>query len=176
MKPQNKNHPDGWFCSINYHYYHSFSGRDTLRPTPCLPLRAATALRRCSRLHRPKTLSRVLGGFDERFDSLKRPRQNKNHPCGWFLFWRRRRDSNPRTTFRWLHDFQSCALDQLRDFSIGQFNWLVLFRRNTDIITTASQKIKYYFSVLRYFLLFFTLFSFLPHKFQITSCILVGFV
>ena len=32
--------------------------------------------------------------------------------------WRRWRDSNPRRRFNVLHDFQSCALDQLRDISV----------------------------------------------------------
>ena len=41
------------------------------------------------------------------------------------VFWRRWRDSNSRRRFSVLHDFQSCALDQLRDISV--FHYSVAF-------------------------------------------------
>ena len=43
--------------------------------------------------------------------------QTKNHPKGWFLFGG---EGEIRTLERFypLHDFQSCALDQLSDFSV----------------------------------------------------------
>ena len=43
--------------------------------------------------------------------------QTKNHPIGWFLFGG---EGEIRTLERFypLHDFQSCALDQLSDFSV----------------------------------------------------------
>ena len=34
------------------------------------------------------------------------------------IFWRRARDSNPRSRFSDLHDFQSCSFDQLGQLSI----------------------------------------------------------
>ena len=44
--------------------------------------------------------------------------QTKNHPMGWFLFGG---EGEIRTLERFypLHDFQSCALDQLSDFSVS---------------------------------------------------------
>ena len=45
----------------------------------------------------------------------------RTHTCRrqmWVLFWRRARDSNPRSRFSDLHDFQSCSFDQLGQLSI----------------------------------------------------------
>ena len=40
--------------------------------------------------------------------------QKKKHPHSrMLLFWRKGRDSNPRSVISRTHDFQSCALDQL---------------------------------------------------------------
>ena len=41
-----------------------------------------------------------------------------------FSFWRRARDSNPRTGFDLLHDFQSCSFGQLGQLSkfISQYS------------------------------------------------------
>ena len=44
--------------------------------------------------------------------------KKQNHPNGWFCFlWRRARDSNPRTGYSPLHDFQSCSFGQLGQLS-----------------------------------------------------------
>ena len=44
--------------------------------------------------------------------------KKQNHPNGWLCFlWRRARDSNPRTGYSPLHDFQSCSFGQLGQLS-----------------------------------------------------------
>ena len=44
--------------------------------------------------------------------------KKQNHPKGWLCFlWRRARDSNPRTGYSPLHDFQSCSFGQLGQLS-----------------------------------------------------------
>ena len=49
-------------------------------------------------------------------------RNNTIRHC--FFFWRRARDSNPRTGVSPLHDFQSCSFDQLGQLSIYSFERL----------------------------------------------------
>ena len=64
-------------------------------------------------------------------------------------FWRRARDSNPRTGDSPLHDFQSCSFDQLGQLSVSAIKCSI-------IIYEPEQKIKCFFIKIRNNL-FFTL-------------------
>ena len=45
-------------------------------------------------------------------------KKQKNTARVFFVFWRRARDSNPRTGYSPLHDFQSCSFGQLGQLSV----------------------------------------------------------
>ena len=45
-------------------------------------------------------------------------KNKKNTARVFFIFWRRARDSNPRTGYSPLHDFQSCSFGQLGQLSV----------------------------------------------------------
>ena len=62
--------------------------------------------------------------------------------------WRRWRDSNSRRRFSVLHDFQSCALDQLRDISV--FHYSVAFC-DLSIISKIHSIVKCFLKNIRYF-------------------------
>ena len=49
--------------------------------------------------------------------------------------WRRARDSNPRSRFSDLHDFQSCSFDQLGQLSISQQSiFYTIFSKKSRLI------------------------------------------
>ena len=52
------------------------------------------------------------------FESLVHTKKIKNTTRVFFVFWRRARDSNPRTGYSPLHDFQSCSFGQLGQLSV----------------------------------------------------------
>ena len=56
-------------------------------------------------------------------------------------FWRRARDSNPRTGYSPLHDFQSCSFDQLGQLSVSAIKCLY-------IIYDLFEKIKCFFNFI----------------------------
>ena len=96
--------------------------------------------------HALKTLPRsvFLTGF--RIPCIK----NKADTMRYQLyFWRRARDSNPRTGDSPLHDFQSCSFDQLGQLSVSAIKCSI-------IIYEPEQKIKCFFIKIRNNL-FFTL-------------------
>ena len=57
------------------------------------------------------------------FNGLSNPlistTKNNTHPEGWVLFLAEKEGFEPSIPFWGIHDFQSCALGQLRDFSIS---------------------------------------------------------
>lgn len=55
-----------------------------------------------------------------------------------FRLWRRARDSNPRTGYSPLHDFQSCSFDQLGQLSVSAI-------KCSYIIYDRAAKIKSFF-------------------------------
>ena len=86
------------------------------------------------------------------FDSLFCDEQKlKDTALGVFNFWRRERDSNPRTSVSSLHDFQSCAFDQLGHLCIYSICFV--------IISNTYPFCKYFYQIST-----FVLFSF--HKQQ----------
>ncbi len=76
---QKENHPKGW-ASVGRLSLRSKASRLATRS------QAAVALRRTTE---PSSALRI-GFFTDRLS------QKENHPKGWFSFWRRGRDSNPR--------------------------------------------------------------------------------
>ena len=55
--------------------------------------------------------------YDISLSNPSMPTKNNTHPKGWVLFMAEKEGFEPSIPFWGIHDFQSCALGQLRDFS-----------------------------------------------------------
>ena len=79
---------------------------------------------------RPKIFRRrevVLGGFRRRQGQQKAKKESLRNILCFIGFWRRARDSNPRSRFDGLHDFQSCSFDQLGQLSVCSTGFIILY-------------------------------------------------
>ena len=102
----------------------------------CSDFRAINSLPDCF-LNAPHPLSVRIPCFNQ-------IKKQKVAPYGTtFYFWRRARDSNPRTGFDLLHDFQSCSFGQLGQLSI----YCLLFPKHLNIINN-------YFLIVKYSIIF----------------------
>ena len=61
----------------------------------------------------------------QRFQTKKEPRLHCINITE--ISWRRARDSNPRSRFDGLHDFQSCSFDQLGQLSVCSTGIIILY-------------------------------------------------
>ncbi len=120
--------------------------------------RARDFVPRCRAIASLRSLPRRRKGFPEAFSSASLPpcsnplflnltKNNNGTKRYRYHFWRRARDSNPRSRFSDLHDFQSCSFDQLGQLSINLFCFFVCF-----IIQQGRGKINTFSSIfLRHF-------------------------
>ena len=93
---------------------------------------------------RPKIFRRrevVLMGFRRRGERQKAKKESLRNLLRFIGFWRRARDSNPRSRFDGLHDFQSCSFDQLGQLSVCSTGTIILY---------GVQKIKCFFKKLSF--------------------------
>ena len=99
--------------------------------------------------------------------SFESTRKRKSHPFGWLSLAEKERFELSNRFWR-LHDFQSCALDQLRDFSVF-VRLLILFHCDSNII---PQNLYFVNTFLKNFYLFYLIFEKLWFLFSFTKVIL----
>ena len=83
--------------------------RDSIRATAVAWSLAVTTVHRTVALYR--------SSFESHLNIYKQKRTDTTRVSVLFS-WRRARDSNPRTGYSPLHDFQSCSFDQLGQLSV----------------------------------------------------------